>query len=309
MFRVSLRSAVEILSHRVEQLHDTLTMIGCSIPEMNADEENLVNRALETLGLPKLPKYVAPEQPHHADASQNGQRVPADADTEAQSALGLQDQLMLLDSAIIPSNDLEVMADVHTQTLPPTDQFNLELWDNCSPEWPWLHIDGNLGPELLVEPDLIGNASLFAPVARDAEAWNLTHALHNGSDMSPEDEEESDLVKQLSERLGSLRLAPDGKLRYFGTASNVHLLDSKRYRDELSNIRSTRHNGKRLLKNAEVDQFVEPAFEDHLLELFFTWHNSCYPIVDKDMYYAARKAWLNGDDHNSYYSEVLTNAM
>ncbi|KEQ67853.1 uncharacterized protein M437DRAFT_38064 [Aureobasidium melanogenum CBS 110374] len=124
------------------------------------------------------------------------------------------------------------------------------------------------------------------------------------------DEENTELVNQLSARLGSLRLAPDGKLRYFGTASNLHLIDNQNKSGENFMLHTpSRVNIQRLLEVADLSQEVDIQLEDHLLRLFFTWHNPSSYIVDEEVFYMARQSWFNTGVQNSYYNDVLKDAM
>ena len=68
-------------------------------------------------------------------------------------------------------------------------------------------------------------------------------------------------------------------------------------------------DGARLLRDADLDQRIDPEIEEHLIELCFTWHTPCNPAIDRSMYWNVRKSLDDGAENNGYYSEVLTNAM
>ncbi|HEX3641883.1 MAG TPA: hypothetical protein VHV10_11380, partial [Ktedonobacteraceae bacterium] len=128
----------------------------------------------------------------------------------------------------------------------------------------------------------------------------------NKHDDLNEDDLDPDLVSQIAARFGSLYVAPDGKLRYFGTASNAHLFGHSKGTGMGGDARSVRLEGQRLLRSAGLDRTIDPSFEQQLLEKFFTCHNSVHYIIDEAAYWLARR---QVDNSGEYQSEVLTNAM
>jgi hypothetical protein len=130
------------------------------------------------------------------------------------------------------------------------------------------------------------------------------------SDSGEEDEAEKDVIEQISHRIGTLKIAGDGHLRFFGATSNLNLVDvSATQQRQRPDARTVRHDGQDILNHLRVGQSLDQALEDHLLELYFTWQNCSTYVVDKDMYYTARQQWREEFDDTPFYSEVLTNAM
>jgi hypothetical protein len=130
------------------------------------------------------------------------------------------------------------------------------------------------------------------------------------SDSGEEDEAEKDVIEQISHRIGTLKIAGDGHLRFFGATSNLNLVDvSATQQRQRPDARTVRHDGQDILNHLRVGQPVDQALEDHLVELFFTWQNPSTYVVDKEMYMTARSAWRDELDDTPFYSEVLTNAM
>ncbi|KAG9967106.1 hypothetical protein KCU61_g50, partial [Aureobasidium melanogenum] len=80
-------------------------------------------------------------------------------------------------------------------------------------------------------------------------------------------------------------------------------------RIELTSDRQPEVNVQRLLEVADLSQTVDIQLEDHLLRLFFTWHNPSSYIVDEEVFYMARQSWFNTGVQNSYYNDVLKDAM
>ncbi|KAG0158221.1 hypothetical protein PDIDSM_5734 [Penicillium digitatum] len=138
----------------------------------------------------------------------------------------------------------------------------------------------------------------------------LPHDGENDSDSGFEDEAENDVIEQLSNRIGTLKIAGDGHLRFFGATSNLNLVDvSATQQRQRPDARTVRHDGQDILNHLRVGQPVDQVLEDHLVELFFTWQNPSTYIVDKGMFISARDKWRNELDDTPFYSEVLTNAM
>lgn len=130
-------------------------------------------------------------------------------------------------------------------------------------------------------------------------------------DSDSDDEAEREVIEQLSSRIGTLKIAGDGHLRYYGPTSNLNLIDSLPETKQRPgpDTRSVRHDGQDLLNYLRIGQPVDPALEDHLIELYFTWQNPSSYVVDREMYMMARSKWRENLDDTPFYSEVLTNAM
>lgn len=133
----------------------------------------------------------------------------------------------------------------------------------------------------------------------------------NDSASESGDEAEREVIEQLSSRMGTLKLAGDGHLRFYGPTSNLNLVDVVTTSKERPgpDVRSVRHDGQELLNHLRIGQNVEPSLENHLIELYFTWQNPSLYIVDRDMFNLARTKWRDELDDTPFYSEVLTNAM
>lgn len=121
--------------------------------------------------------------------------------------------------------------------------------------------------------------------------------------------ESSCTLNTLSDRMGSLQIAEDGQLRFFGPTSNLHISHVGPFPLFNSNIRSIHRNEALILKAAGVDHHVDEELEDHLTKLYFAWENPNIPIVDEETYYQERMRYRRLNQHSHRYSEVLANAM
>ncbi|KAH7068282.1 fungal-specific transcription factor domain-containing protein [Paraphoma chrysanthemicola] len=126
---------------------------------------------------------------------------------------------------------------------------------------------------------------------------------------SPQAEVSSPLVDQLTGNLGSLRLAEDGQLRFYGATSNLHLLVSGTR--ETTNAKTTvdQHEIQATLDAAGVGHFVDSELEEHLIKLYFCWEDPSIHLVQEDVFYRERRKCKSGDYMSKLYSEVLVNSM
>jgi hypothetical protein len=117
-----------------------------------------------------------------------------------------------------------------------------------------------------------------------------------------------DPTEQLTSRLGRLQIAEDGRLRYYGATSNLHMIRNGLSSCVRPNIRSTFIHGESALARAGFHWESNPEYEEHLTNLFFAWHNSFLGAVDRDVYEQQREVYLSGQT-TSYFSPTLENAM
>lgn len=132
------------------------------------------------------------------------------------------------------------------------------------------------------------------------------------SALSASDEGSYDLVddftQKLTSRLGHLRLSDKGQLRYYGVTSNLHLMG-----DELLSLSNTagrncREDCAAALRRNGLFWAGDAAYESHLLNLYFAWHNPFLNEVDRDTFYKHKE--LDAADRNtSFFSPALENAM
>lgn len=335
--RVSLRAATELFSARIDQLVQFIQDQGLEPPMMDADDEAGMNRVLDTLQIPRgvaRTKALGNEQktrndmkgsvgsdqsPVHSSpsATPNGQprhqsqhqpqplaEIPA---TTASPSQGIMPSQQL--SSVEPWNPFGMVRGVPENqsfvhwgfTLPTAESLDtiyaningaqgLPLNTGVSPN------SFQLGMDMTQQPGvLLGQV----PQDRDHE-----------SDSDEENEAENDVIEQLSHRIGTLKIAGDGHLRFYGATSNLNLVDvSATQQRQRPDARTVRHDGQDILNHLRVGQPVDQALEDHLVELYFTWQNPSIYVVDKEMYMTARLKWRNEFDDTPFYSEVLTNAM
>lgn len=153
------------------------------------------------------------------------------------------------------------------------------------------------GSALLDTQDQIGSSQIEAagPAARDS---------HSGSD------DHTEVTSQISERMGGLLASRDGRWRFYGATSNLHLA-----RERQGSSCATQGSSHQPSQNAArlrlfcIDQPVEKSLEQHLIELYFTWHNPSLHIVDRNCFQRGRDQYMQDSKYSAFYSESLANAM
>ena len=169
------------------------------------------------------------------------------------------------------------------QTWP--DYTGSDTWNGSPSDWSW---------QILNDFSGFPNMTYFMPSDSYVVDPHLGTAQQNNrlpneqvdQDVasSSEDEAETDIVPGLAARLGSLRVATDGRLRYYGTASNHHFLSNSNFRPQLPDAEEMKSNASIALQNAQLDQEVTPALQTRFIQLFFTWHNPCHNVIDRNMF-------------------------
>ncbi|BCS27345.1 transcription factor domain-containing protein [Aspergillus puulaauensis] len=319
--KVSLRAATELFSARIDQLVQFIYDNGLEPPPMKTADEMGINRVLDTLQIPRgVPKKIdSPTSESQNAIPTPGQQPPAHSPLPMpayngnQAANGdLSETLPSLN--VLPTENPTVP---NQATMGPFGfQFPQASWEFALPtaeSLDSLYANMNGGyqtsPENGFSPDSL---HLSQDIAQQPGAL-LEQAQNNrddDSDSGEENEAEKDVIEQISHRIGTLKIAGDGHLRFFGATSNLNLVDvSATQQRQRPDARTVRHDGQDILNHLRVGQSVDQALEDHLLELYFTWQNCSTYVVDKEMYYTARQNWREELDDTPFYSEVLTNAM
>lgn len=156
---------------------------------------------------------------------------------------------------------------------------------------------------------------LALDTSADAPSYDDVHPSYESSpdqdvnDPSGGNQESEALMDQLSGRIGSLQIAEDGQLRFYGATSNLHILHNGPMSLSRSNFRSTCEDGAALLQSGGVGHLVSEELEDHLLQLYLCWEDPSIHVIDEDIFWRERRNCKATNTISSMYSEVLTNAM
>lgn len=317
---LSFRPALAVLHRRIQTLQAMLLERRIAIPPMSEEDDGVVNRIFDAVGLEKLSPPQVPID--HTASSSAALDVPTLPDlvepnvSTAFAGASSSNETARLDQGIgnglMQQSDTALMSNDDNAFNDPAAFSDLSLlsWDdNLSPDWPWM---GMFVPEMDFNADPTNGTLDF--MAEPAGGGNI-HSRRNsqgggaGGDSDGDDEVNPELIGQIAARVGALHLAPDGKLRYFGTPANTYLFHGSGPSAAHSKPRSLKWEGKRLLRNADLDQAIDDDLEEHFLGLFFSWYNPCHAVVDGPMFSTARKRWREVEENDGFYSDVLLNAM
>lgn len=288
---------------------------------MNPDDETSMNRVLDTL---KIPRGSPKREDAVIDNTPAEQSTPVAQTPAVPSVGGPLDPVPEAPEA--PSSPQDILPNI--PSIPPavgmpapsppkirSGNYNPENWGFTLPtaeglDAVYANINGgfNLPADTEVTPESLQLSQDIAqqPGVLLGQPRNDDHE----SDSGEEDEAEHDVIEQISNRIGTLKIAGDGHLRFYGATSNLNLVDvSATQQRQRPDARSVRYDGQDILNHLRVGQPVDQGLEDHLVELYFTWQNPSTYVVDKDMFMTARAKWRNEFDDTPFYSEVLTNAM
>ncbi|KAH8704981.1 putative fungal-specific transcription factor [Talaromyces proteolyticus] len=300
--KVSLRAATELFSARIDQLTQFIYDRGMEPPANDPEAEQEINRVLDTLRISRgaMRRHV-PQLENHSPHTAVSNRSAHFDYPHASIPSVLPNWSSTYPTAdtprgVVPTPE-QHLADgsnfTHAGfdfTLPTAECLD-NLYANLqSPENPLADENPHSGAE---------RPSLYLP----------GDAADTDSDSG--DDPEHEVIEQLSSRIGTLKLASDGHLRYYGPTSNLNLVDVVATSDKRPgpDARSVRHDGQELLNHLRIGQHVEQSLEDHLIQLYFTWQNPSLYVVDWEMFASARAKWRNDLDDTPFFSEVLTNAM
>ncbi|KAI6910048.1 hypothetical protein KC316_g3010 [Hortaea werneckii] len=300
--RVPLRPALQALRRRIDDLTEALEKANLDLPSLNSEDQYVANRGLEAVGLPVL-RSGATAPPDLGAQQSPGSLLEATGSTPEVSVSQHSQQ----HNALQFPTPVTSWGQVHPEIIDHMDdQIALDDWptvtwdETVSPDWPWAPLsDQELGVSLpRPKPSDHGAPNRFMPAAAQTAT---------GSD--EEDEENQDIINQIAARFGSLQLAPDGKLRYLGTPANFHLFGNGRSPAATTNARSLRLEGRRLLQSLELDQAIDPSLENHLIKIYFAWHNASHAVIDESTFWLARQQQTEIAEVAGIYSEVLVNAI
>lgn len=298
--RISLRAATELFSARIDQLTQFIYNSGLEPPLMRPDAEQEMNRVLDTLQVPRIVVK--------ANTSQNNANLSR-ATLQNRDVSHEHNRLYKPPSNRYPPETAAI-------SIPPSVQFpNINNHDYIPHAFdfslPTAEILDDLYSNNLQTPPNNTQIEHLEPYA-GVERTSLREQQHDDDSASETgDEAEREVIEQLSSRMGTLKLAGDGHLRFYGPTSNLNLVDVASTSNQRPgpDVRSVRHDGQELLIHLRIGQHVEPSLESHLIELYFTWQNPSLYIVDREMFTLARAKWRDELDDTPFYSEVLTNAM
>jgi hypothetical protein len=319
LVRVSLRAATELFSARIDQLYQFIYDHGLEPPPMQPDAELGMNRVLDTLQIPRgvvrqLRSNKENVSTSRIDAFSSSAKTPDRNQAISLGRMAEADRVVLPENSAVPGRHSTMSADHRDMDVlasgPSALDFSLPTAECLDNIYANMRSPSN---SPMRRERLLGAESYSVGFLDPAKSGHqLANTVAEGEcDSDSDDEAEKEVIEQLSSRIGTLKLAGDGHLRYYGPTSNLTLIDifSVTEQRPRPDTRSVRHDGQELLNYLRIGQPVDPALEDHLVGLYFAWQNTSLYVVDREMYMTARSRWREHSDDTPFYSEVLTNAM
>ncbi|KAH7116381.1 fungal-specific transcription factor domain-containing protein, partial [Dactylonectria macrodidyma] len=300
--KLSLRVAIELLSGRIEQLCNFINDNSLQPPPMSEDEQVAL---VKVLGHLKLTHTYA-NKDASGKAQSNATASPNQSPGQNNEMPSSTDKASKRRSINAPvSEDLQVVGqptpeDDIAATVPPPNW----TWNN--PEDPVLGFQ----PAFPLDVGAFGNMLNFPTTGSDdiSDIIRLPSGPMNPEDGVSDTESTEALVNQLSERIGSLQIGPGGQVRYYGPTSNFNLVDMPQP-DNMTVHRTIRNDGQEYLDRLGMGKPVPFELEDHLVNLYFTWQDPAFHVVNRAMFEASKASWMEREEDTPYYSEALQNAI
>ena len=156
-----------------------------------------------------------------------------------------------------------------------------------------------------------GGGQALPPLDRANSTQDLPLAESSEPDLNslPGTETESDITDILAARVGALRIAEDGELRYYGPTSNLHVQPNGSQSLSQANIRHVEVEGSGVLKRLGLDRVAPLSVEMHLAKFYFSWEDPAIHVLDEDTFFTEKQNALFHGKKSPYYSETLNNAV
>lgn len=147
-------------------------------------------------------------------------------------------------------------------------------------------------------------------VGDHTDSFQAPEHLDTYNDFDDEDTDSEDSIADLlAARAGSLRVAEDGQIRYYGPTSNLHIQSNGYQSLSQSMIRQVATEGSGVLQCLGLNHPVPLDLQTHLAKLYFTWEDPAIHVIDEDVFFEEKEQWLRDNRSTPYYSETLNNAM
>lgn len=195
-----------------------------------------------------------------------------------------------------------------------------------------LDLEGQLPYSTTVDVDWVWNMSMmpqfnnemFSDVIHDpftAPDLSTSHDALNGrtldlsspsllvDDNPNDDDDRMAVTNQLSARLGTLLITGNSQSRYYGSTSNFSLVHVEHMGTSLRRSCPSEEQVQEKLEVAGVNQPVDRDLVDHLVNLYFTWHDPSLHVVDREIFDDARAIYDSGEPDTPFFSPLLLNAM
>ncbi|KAL6236668.1 hypothetical protein BDW75DRAFT_239029 [Aspergillus navahoensis] len=303
--KLPLRVAVELLSSRVNQLCSFIRENGLQPPPMSQEKDTALMKVLEMLGLAEINSSLVPQVEKTLPKMPN--HLPAFGSSPTVDLERIEHDALFMDFRHSQDiSNLPTAAEDDAPNLPQIQPINNRSWnpelgmDPCvisaSPNTHnFLTQTTPSGPPPAPLEEIPG---LFKPIIADDD-----QTLEEGSSSWADIE---GLIDELSDRVGTLQVGPEGQTQFYGPTSTFNLADMLATANSGTN--ATQNHALDCLSQSGSHKAVPPALEEHLTNLYFSWQDPSFHVVDRKMYDEAKEKWYAMRD-TPFYSESLRNAM
>ncbi len=261
-----------------------------SMNEMKDVHPNMAN----SLPMSMAQTLQKPESKRHSENTPDAQYM---------SARKLQNNISALSSAIEDGTDsaplYQDLPDIQSNNDPSSWNWQLGT-DTFLPSSPYMH--NFLTPSSPRGPLRSMLGELPEPLEPIVADDDRTLVDESGS---PEDVE--GLIDELSDRVGTLQIKPGGQTQFYGPTSTFNLADMLAAANSGTHL-TAQNDALECLRRLGNHKSVPAPLEEHLTNLYFSWQNPPFHVVDRKTYEDAKARWYALGD-TPYYSESLRNAM
>ncbi|KAL3476069.1 fungal-specific transcription factor domain-containing protein [Aspergillus californicus] len=322
--KLPLRVAIELLTSRVDQLCRFIQQHGLQPPPMSQGKDVALGNVLEMLGLTEINSSLVQMSPSETKDIMKPPTNSLPAAVGASPVRGLEGAETQQYSQHLPDTKfMEALQPQNISTSPTSvDQRLNEDYQNMTEIpanngqsiWDW-----QLGTDAYDMPFSPHTQGLFAssPPSRPlatafGDVPELLEPMVADDDRtlvedpsSPDDVE--GLIDELSDRVGTLRVDPGGQTQFYGPTSTFNLADM------LVTANSKAHHvaqndALECLVRLGTNKVVPADLEEHLVNLYFSWQDPSFHVVDRKTYEEAKEKWY-AMGSTPFYSESLRNAM
>ncbi|KAL4778593.1 fungal-specific transcription factor domain-containing protein [Aspergillus varians] len=325
--KLPLRVAIELLSNRVDQLCCFIRENELQPPPMSQEKDTALGKVLDMLGLaeinstltqqvackPKrsnkspngpnpLPVPIGPSPPQGLERTESQQHSEPSSNTQFMGSRQIQNAPALPSAVEDGASGLSLYQD-----LP-------EIQSNNDPNsWNWQLGTDTFVPNSLYMHNFLSPSSPHGPLQSTfGEMPEHLEPIIADDDRtlveepsSPEDIE--GLIDELSDRVGTLQIKPGGQTQFYGPTSTFNLADM------LATVNSGTHftaqnDALECLRRLGSHKTVPASLEEHLMNLYFSWQDPSFHVVDRRTYEEGKAKWYALGD-TPYYSESLRNAI
>ncbi|KAJ5605747.1 hypothetical protein N7510_008528 [Penicillium lagena] len=314
---------------KVDQLCHFIRDNGLQPPPMAEEKDSALTKTLEILGLAEVNSTLTqqvtgktmgpsvaingadshfqgsspiPINPTATNQSENAEPQPTGPSPEPGSV------------EAVPSKPLHSFSRAHNEAITaplPEHRDEDNSPGNILGAWDW---DIGLGttPNSSDMQHFFGSASpggtLVTPFEDIPEAFSPVLSDNNTLVEESSDAEDIEgLIDELSDRVGTLRIGPGGQTQFCGPTSNFNLADMP-VSETLEAHRKVQNDVLRCLDCLGTSAETFASLEDHLINLYFSWQDPFFHVVDRKIYEEAKTKWLDKGG-TPFYSEALRNAM